>query len=145
MPESDIIMFDGVCNLCNGFVKFIISRDKQNRYRFVYLQSPVAAELLRKYGISEKLKTIILIENGKVYDRSTAALRIARHLDRGWSWMYGFIIIPKFIRDGFYRLIAKYRYRWFGKKTHCMIPTPEIKSKFLEYDTQKENAGVGSQ
>lgn len=145
MNDRAVILFDGVCNLCNGFVNFIIRKDKRNYFRFGSLQSVAAEKLLTEYEVTEKLSTIVLIENGNVYKRSGAALRICRKLSGGWPLFYIFIIIPPFIRDGIYNIVAKYRYRWFGKKEQCMIPTPELRSKFLEYEAEKENAGTGSQ
>ena len=124
---------------------FIILRDQKNYFRFASLQSVVAEKILSEYGVTEELKTIVLIENGKVFRRSGAALRICRHLSGGWPLCYGFLIIPAFIRDGIYNLISKYRYKWFGKKDQCMIPTPELRSKFLEYEPQKENIGTGGE
>lgn len=145
MDKKAVILFDGVCNLCNGFVNFIIRRDKKNRFRFASLQSDAAAALLSRYSVTKNLKTIIFIENGKVYSRSGAALHICRRLSGGWPLLYGFIIVPSFIRDAFYDLVAKYRYRWFGKRDQCMIPTPALRSKFLDYENWQENTGAGSQ
>jgi predicted DCC family thiol-disulfide oxidoreductase YuxK len=129
---SAVILFDGICNFCNGSVNFIIERDAGAYFKFAPLQSPVAEKLLAENGI-DKVETdsIVFIENGKAYTYSTAALRIARKLDGIWSVLYVFIILPEFIRDFFYKLFAKYRYKMFGKKDECMIPTPEIRSRFL--------------
>lgn len=135
MNEKGIILFDGVCNLCNGFVHFIIRRDKNNYFKFASLQSETAKEILIRFGVQEKLKTIVFIENKKVYKRSTAALHICRRLQGAWPLLYGFIIVPPFLRDAVYNLVAKYRYQWFGKKDQCMLPTPALQSKFLEYES----------
>ena len=135
MNEKGIILFDGVCNLCNGFVHFIIRRDKNNYFKFASLQSETAKEILIRFGLQEKLKTIVFIENKKVYKRSTAALHICRRLQGAWPLLYGFIIVPPFLRDAVYNLVAKYRYQWFGKKDQCMLPTPALQSKFLEYES----------
>ncbi|MEP7129330.1 MAG: thiol-disulfide oxidoreductase DCC family protein, partial [Chitinophagales bacterium] len=117
---SSIILFDGVCNLCNGFVQFVIKRDKRERFVFGALQSEAARKILDGFEhSSEKMNTVILIEDGNIYTQSTAALRIAKQLRGGWSLLYVFIIIPKFLRDGIYNLIAKYRYRIFGKEEAC--------------------------
>lgn len=130
---SSIILFDGVCNLCNGFVQFVIKRDKTERFIFGTLQSEAATKLLDGFEYSsEKMNTVILIEEGKIYTQSTAALRIAKQLAGGWSLFYGFIIVPKFLRDGIYNLIAKYRYRIFGKEPTCMVPAPKLKKRFIE-------------
>lgn len=129
---SAIILFDGVCNFCNGSVNFIIDRDPEKYFKFAPLQSEVAEKLLKENGV-DKIETdsVVLIEDGKVYTRTTAALRIARRLSGYWSWFYGFIVVPSFCRDIFYRLFAKYRYKMFGKQEACMLPSPEVRSRFL--------------
>lgn len=129
-----MIFFDGVCNLCNHSVQFVIKRDQHDYFRFAALQTEAAkAQLtaLNSVPHQAELNTIILLENGKVYDRSTAALRIARKLSGLWPLLYGFIIIPRFIRDFFYQLISKNRYRIWGKQESCMVPSAALKSKFL--------------
>lgn len=133
-----VILFDGVCNLCNGTVVFIIKRDKRNVFKFATLQSEVAHDLLIPFSSNEKnqessnaLDSIILLENGKKHTKSSAALRIAKHLSGAYPLLYGLMIIPKFLRDWGYSIIAKNRYKWFGKKESCMIPTPELQKKFL--------------
>lgn len=130
---SAIVLFDGVCNFCEGSVNFIISHDKNDYFKFATLQSETAQELLGEHNINkEETDSVILIENGKAYTHSDAALNIAVHLDGIWSAPYFLIIIPKFIRDFFYKLFAKYRYKMFGKKDVCMMPTPRIRQKFLD-------------
>lgn len=125
-------MFDGVCNFCSGSVNFIIERDRQNRFKFAPLQSEIGERLLREHGIDkEKTDSVILIDDGKAFTHSTAALKIAKHLSGIWSWFYFFIVVPKPVRDFFYKWIAKNRYRLFGKMDACMMPTPEIRKKFL--------------
>ncbi|HSQ44652.1 MAG TPA: thiol-disulfide oxidoreductase DCC family protein [Ginsengibacter sp.] len=132
MYQHSIILFDGVCNLCNGAVKFVIKRDNRNQFLFASLQSDEGKQILEEHNFPDnKMKSFFLVENGKVYDRSTAALRVARRLTGLWPLLYGFIIVPGFIRDGVYNWIAKNRYQWFGKKDECMVPTPELKAKFL--------------
>jgi len=127
-----ILLFDGVCNLCNGVIKFAIKRDRNAHLHFASLQSEPAKVLMRQHGLDEnQLKTFILIENGKAHTRSTAALRLARHFTGLWPMLYIFIIIPKPIRDAVYNFISKNRYRWFGKEESCMIPTPDISARFL--------------
>jgi len=129
---DQIILFDGVCNLCNGSVQFVIQRDPEGRFNFAALQSDAAKQLLKDYQLPvSDLYSIILIKKGKVYQRSSAALEIARGLSGLWPLLYVFVVIPPFIRDGIYNWIAKNRYRWFGQKEECMIPTPELKSRFL--------------
>ena len=133
MKTPPIILFDGVCNLCNGAVQFIIERDKKQHFRFASLQSKIGQEYQQKAGLAiDKIDTILLVENGKIYQKSTAALRIARHLDGLWSVLYVFIIVPPFIRNAVYDFIAKNRYKWFGKQDSCWMPTPDLKKLFLE-------------
>jgi predicted DCC family thiol-disulfide oxidoreductase YuxK len=129
---SAIILFDGVCNFCNGSVNFIIERDPQKYFKFAPLQSEIGEKLLKEKGV-DKIETdsVVLIEDEKVYTHTTAALRIARRLSGSWSWFYGFIVVPPFIRDVFYKLFAKYRYQMFGKQEACMLPTPEMRERFL--------------
>lgn len=125
-------MFDGVCNLCNWFVNFIIARDKKNRFQFGSLQSAVVIDLLRRHDfLTSDLSTVILLENEKLYYQSTAVLRILRMLGGVWSLMYVFIVLPKPLRDFMYNLIARHRYKLFGRQDTCMIPTPELKAKFV--------------
>lgn len=129
---SAIILFDGVCNFCNGSVNFIIERDRKNYFKFAPLQSEIGQKLLGENGIDKtETDSVILIENGKAYTHSTAALKVANKLDGAWSWLYAFIIIPKPLRDFFYKTFAKYRYKLFGKTDACMMPTPEIRARFL--------------
>ncbi len=131
MAEKSIIFFDGICNLCNGSVQFVIERDKQDQFKFAALQSDFAKLELVKYKLDvTKGDSFVLLENGKVYEQSTAALRVAKHLGGGWPLLYAFIIFPAFIRNGVYAYIAKNRYKWFGKQESCWVPTPELKAKF---------------
>jgi predicted DCC family thiol-disulfide oxidoreductase YuxK len=130
--EHGIILFDGVCNLCNGTVQFILKRDRKGYFQFASLQSDAGQELLKKYNLpTEAFNSFVLIENNKAYLQSTGALRVARRLNAAWPLLYGFIIVPAFIRNFFYNLISKNRYRWFGKKEECMLPLPEWKGRFL--------------
>tara|TARA_B110000003_G_C16582002_1_gene508436 strand:- start:746 stop:1153 length:408 start_codon:yes stop_codon:yes gene_type:complete len=127
-----IILFDGVCNLCNGAVNFVIKRDPGNVFKFAPLQEKQGALLLKTHAIDiQKLESIVLIENEKVYIKSSAALRITKKLSGLWPLFFVLLIIPSFIRDGIYDIIAKNRYKWFGKKEQCMIPTPGLIEKFL--------------
>ncbi|EAQ40009.1 hypothetical protein MED134_04629 [Dokdonia sp. MED134] len=128
-----IILFDGVCNLCNGAITFIIQRDKKDLFRYAPLQSEIGKELAAKHHIDlDKVDSIILVTEDKAYAKSTAALRIAKQLSAGWPLLAVFLILPRFLRDAVYDFIARNRYKWFGKKEACMIPTPELKSKFLD-------------
>ena len=132
MPEESIIFFDGVCNLCNSSVNFVIKRDKKSVFKFATLQSELARKILSDNSLLfTDLNSFVLVENGIVYTRSTAALRVCRYLNGWWPLMFGFIIVPRFIRDIIYNLISKNRYRWFGKKENCMIPTSDVKARFL--------------
>lgn len=132
MQAPLIILFDGVCNLCNGFVQFVIKRDPHAKFKFGTLQSNKAIELLIPHHINpEELNSVIFIENNKVYTQSDAAIKIAQHLGSAWPLAASLLIIPKFIRNAVYRFIAKNRYRWFGKKMQCMVPSPDLKSRFL--------------
>jgi len=126
-----IVLFDGVCNFCNGSVNFIIKNDPDGRFKFAPLQSEIGQELRAKHGIGDDVDSIILVEDGKAFTHSAAALRVARGLGGVWSLGYGFIVIPAFIRDWFYKLFAKYRYKLFGKRDVCMMPTPEVRARFL--------------
>ena len=130
--SQSIVLFDGVCNLCNGAVTFLIRNDKNDRFRFAALQSEMGVDLTTKYGIdTQEVDSIVLIENDKAYVRSDAALRIAKRMSGAYPLLYVFVIIPRFLRDPIYKWVARNRYRWFEKKNQCMIPTPELKAKFL--------------
>jgi len=112
MPQQSIILFDGVCNLCNGAVQFVIKRDKYNQFLFASLQSEEGKKILADNNFYDnKMNSFLLVENGKVYDHSTAALRVSKKLKGLWPMLYGFIIVPRFIRDGVYAFIAKNRYQ----------------------------------
>ncbi|MFT4092999.1 MAG: thiol-disulfide oxidoreductase DCC family protein [Niabella sp.] len=127
-----IILFDGVCNLCNGAVQFVIKRDRRHIFRFASLQSEAGKQLLAAFGLPEDhLKSFVYIDGEKVYTRSDAALKVAGALSYPSKLMAVFLIIPKFIRDFFYNIIAMNRYKWFGKTDACMIPTPELRQRFL--------------
>lgn len=128
-----VIFFDGVCNLCHGAVQFTIERDAKDVFKFASLQSEYAQQQLLPFDIDpRKGNSFVLLENNNVYQRSTAALRVARKLNGFWPLLYGFIIIPAFLRDAVYNWIAKNRYKWFGEKESCWIPTPALRSKFLD-------------
>lgn len=134
--EKKIILFDGVCNLCNGAVIFTIERDKNNLFRYAALQSAPGRKLIAKHGIdTSKTDSIILVDGDEYYIKSSAALRVARHLSGGYPLLYGFMILPKLIRDRIYDIVAHNRYKWFGRKESCMVPTPELKAKFLHEET----------
>ena len=131
--DKIIILFDGVCNLCNSSVNFIIDKDKKDVFRFAPLQSDYGRNVSEKFGLpTGNYDSFVLIENGKCYIKSSAALKTARHLPHFYKLFYAFIIIPPFLRNPIYDFIASNRYKWFGKKDSCRIPTPELKNKFLE-------------
>ncbi|SEG41894.1 thiol-disulfide oxidoreductase DCC family protein [Algoriphagus boritolerans] len=129
---KSVILFDGVCNLCNASIDFIIKRDKKNRFLVGALQEEAGKKLLSRFEVnSEYLDSLVLIEDGQVYFRSTAALKIAKNLPGLWPLFYLLIFLPSSLRDGIYDWIGKNRYRWFGKKNTCRLPSPEEKAKFL--------------
>ena len=129
---KQVILFDGVCNLCNSSVQFVINHDPRSSFQFAALQSASGKALLKIHGLPDtNLYSVILIRGHQVYQRSRAALEIARGLSGLWPLLYIFVIVPPFIRNGVYDWIAANRYRWFGEKNECMIPTPELKSRFL--------------
>jgi predicted DCC family thiol-disulfide oxidoreductase YuxK len=131
--NSSVILFDGICNLCNGFVQFVIKRDRKNVFKFASLQSAYGQKFLTENKLNtDEFKSIILYKNEKLFTQSTAALKIFKELNGLWKLFFAFIVIPKFIRDAVYNLIARNRYRWFGKKETCMVPTKELEEKFLE-------------
>lgn len=129
----EIIVFDGMCNLCSGAVQFIIKRDPGMHYKFASLQSGYGQRILKQLDLSPtELHSIILLRGEKCLQRSDAALEIAKNLSGGWPLFYGFKMIPRFIRDGVYDLIARNRYSWFGKKNACWMPTPELMARFVD-------------
>jgi predicted DCC family thiol-disulfide oxidoreductase YuxK len=130
--RKKIILFDGVCNFCNFWVDFVISRDKSDQFIFAALQSSQAEELIKKYEIFPvKKESLILISGPKLYTKSTAALRICKELNSPIRILFPMVIIPKFIRDFIYYLIANYRYQLFVKRESCRVPADEEKDKFL--------------
>jgi predicted DCC family thiol-disulfide oxidoreductase YuxK len=132
ISSKQIILFDGVCNLCNQSVQFVIQRDSSSKFLYTALQSETGQRLLREYHLPVgNVYSVILLKNNKVYQRSSAALEIARGLNGLWPLFYAFIIIPPFIRNAVYDWIARNRYKWFGQRNECMIPTTELKSRFL--------------
>jgi predicted DCC family thiol-disulfide oxidoreductase YuxK len=134
--SSTIILFDGVCNLCSGVVRFVIARDPHAHFRFAALQSDAARRACAEVGATPPAAvdpdTIIVIADGRALERSDAALAIAARLPFPWPMFGVFRILPRALRDWLYRLVAKNRYRWFGKSDTCMMPTPELRARFLE-------------
>lgn len=131
--SNPILFFDGVCNLCQGSVQFVISRDSKEQFKFASLQSSLFKEnfphLLPDDGIWD---SFILLENGRFFTKSTAALRVAKRLPFPYPITYFLMVLPRFLRDGVYGYISKNRYKWFGKKDACWLPTPELKARFLD-------------
>src|SRR6478735_6987457 len=133
LKDGPLILFDGVCNLCNNSVQFIIKHDPPAYFKYSSLQSAAGQYLLHKFNLPEsQLHSVILIKNESIFQKSDAALEIAKNLNGLWSTLTIFKIIPRVVRDWLYDVVAKNRYTWFGKKDTCMIPTPELKSRFIE-------------
>ena len=133
--DGPVLLFDGVCNLCNGFVRFVVRFDHDGVFRFAPLQSPVARELLERHDIpieNEAFDTVVLVEDGECYTKSTAALRVARRLDGPWPLAYPLVVLPRRLRDGVYDLVAEHRYRLFGRSESCQVPPPAVRERFTE-------------
>jgi len=131
MNSETVVLFDGVCNLCSSSVQWIIEHDEKAQFKFTSLQSNTGLEFRKKYNIPYNIDSVILIQNDIAYFKSTAALKIARNCNGAWKMLYGFIVIPRFLRDIVYDFIARNRYKWFGKKEVCWIPDPELKKRFI--------------
>jgi predicted DCC family thiol-disulfide oxidoreductase YuxK len=131
-----VVLFDGVCNLCNASVLFVIDRDPAGYFAFLPLQGSEAQRYLERHGCGggADLSSIVLIEGGRCFRRSTAALRVARRLTGAWPLLYGFLVVPAPVRDFLYAWIAHNRYRWFGRAERCRIASPELQSRFLSPD-----------
>ncbi|MBS1619149.1 MAG: thiol-disulfide oxidoreductase DCC family protein [Bacteroidetes bacterium] len=132
LPER-LVLFDGVCNLCNASVQFVIRHDPEGRFRFAALQSEVGQEVLRAHGLAadQLFDSFVYLREGQLYQRSAAALYLLRDLGGIWRLLYAFVIIPRPVRDAVYDVVAKYRYKWFGKRDSCMVPTAELRGRFL--------------
>lgn len=126
-----VILFDGVCNLCNGVVVFLIKHDKKAVFKFASLQSAAAQQLIGQYEDLKNFDTVVLLQDGQVFQKSTAALKVLKHLPWYWQWAQVFWLVPQSLRDLAYNWIARNRYKWFGKMEACMIPTPGLKNRFL--------------
>ena len=136
MAEASIVLFDGVCNLCDGAVTFILDHDRRRRFLVASLQSEEGSAVLAAVGRASLARgsdpdSMVLVEDGRAYEGSTAVLRIARGLGAPWSFASVFLLLPRPLRDAAYRFIARHRYRWFGKSDVCRVPTPELKDRFL--------------
>lgn len=133
LADKSQVYVDGMCNLCNGSVKFILPRDRKFRFQFGTLQSEATQRLLTAFGANPaELSTVVLVEKGKLYTRSAAVLRIARGLGGAWPAIYAFVIVPPLVRNAVYDWVAMNRDRWFGRSSACLVPPPEWKDRFLD-------------
>src|SRR5271166_355157 len=131
--ERLLVLFDGVCQFCNSSVNFIIDHDPQKHFCFATLQSPLGQAMLERFDLADKhVDSVIVIEKKHCYLKSTAALRIARHLQSPWPVLSLFIMVPQPLRDSGYDWLARHRYQWFGKLDQCRIPTPEVRERFVD-------------
>jgi len=132
LAAHPVLLFDGVCNLCHGAVRFVLDRDRAARFRFAPLQSDVGRALLGRHGLDpDALDTMVLVDAAGAHVRSTGMLRVARALGAPWSWLYPLVALPRRLRDAVYDWIARNRYRWFGKKDACPLPDPAWRDRFL--------------
>ncbi len=132
VPAHPIIIFDGVCNFCDGYINFVMDHEQSQRLKFAPFQSEIGRKILRSSGINpDQISTLYFYEEGVMYEKSTAVLRIIRYLNSPWNWAYSLVFIPRFLRDIIYSWIAKNRYKFFGMKEACRIPTLAEKSRFL--------------
>jgi len=133
---ENLVIFDGVCNLCVHSVQFILHHEANPEFRFAPVQSPYGARRMRELGLDpEDAKTFVVIANGTAYTKSDAAIELSRYFRAPWRWLAAVRIIPRPVRDWVYSLFAKNRYQWFGRTDECMVPTPEITSRFVEDET----------
>ncbi|MDB5251774.1 MAG: thiol-disulfide oxidoreductase family protein [Flaviaesturariibacter sp.] len=133
MEQPPVILFDGVCNFCNGAINFVLRQDRRKRLRFAPLQSPAGQALLKQYGLDKNtFDSFVLIREGKVYRKSTAALAVLNELPWYWKEAQVLRIVPRFLRDTIYDFIARNRYRWFGRRDACMVPTADMRARFIE-------------
>jgi predicted DCC family thiol-disulfide oxidoreductase YuxK len=133
VAAAPVILFDGVCNLCNGLVAFVIRHDPApGRFRFAALQSPTGRSILTRHGLStEDFDTFVLADGGRVWLRSSAALRVVRALGLPWSLLWALVVVPRPLRDAAYAWVARHRYGWWGRRAECMVPTPELQGRFV--------------
>lgn len=133
--DHPVILFDGVCNLCNGFVQFVIARDAEKQFRFAPLQSAAGNRLREQYGVPDAVDSIVLLTGEEYFLKSAAAIRIVKRLGGLWPLLTVFLFVPRVLRDWVYDMVAAHRYQWFGKRDVCMTPTGDIKDRFLDTDT----------
>jgi predicted DCC family thiol-disulfide oxidoreductase YuxK len=130
--DTPILLFDGVCNLCSRAVQFVIRHDPEGRFRFAALQSETGRRLLVENGLpADTLDTFVLVEGPRCFTRSDAAIEIARRLSVGWRWLRLVAVVPRPLRDRLYGIVVRNRYRWFGRRESCLVPTPELTRRFL--------------
>lgn len=132
--QHPVILFDGVCNLCNSSVQKVIKHDPERKFRYTSLQGQLGQEVLQHFYLpATQFNSFLLLQNGKLFTKSTAALKVMKQMSGGWKWLYyPLMIIPPFIRNFFYDIIARNRYKWFGKQEACWLPTPELKALFYD-------------
>ena len=131
--DESTVLFDGVCNLCSGFVQFVLPRDEAGKYRFASLQSDAGQALLAEHDLPrDDLESVVLIEDGESHVKSAAIIRIATGLGGAYRLLSPFRYVPRSLRDRIYDFVADHRYRWFGKKDRCMMPSEDVESRFLE-------------
>jgi len=130
---NPVILFDGVCNLCNSSVLFVIKHDPKKQFRFASIQGDYGQQVLKQFQLPpDSLNSFILLKDNQIYTHSTGALKVAKQLSGPWPLLYAFIIVPPFIRNAVYQFIANNRYKWFGKKEQCMVPSPALKELFYQ-------------
>jgi predicted DCC family thiol-disulfide oxidoreductase YuxK len=136
--KNPVILFDGLCNLCNGTVRFIIKRDKKKQFRFASLQGNIGQQVLQQINLhQDSFDSFLLLKEGKIYSHSTAVLKVVKELSGLWPSLYLFILFPPFLRNAIYHFIASHRYQWFGKKETCSLPSsPAIKEYFLDHEQE---------
>jgi len=133
LAEHPVLLFDGVCNLCNGVVQFLLPRDSAGVLRFASLQSDAGQRLLEAYGVPvDDLETVVLLDGEGYHLRSNAVIRVAEHLGGVYALARGFRLVPRFVRDWLYDVVAEHRYRVFGRREQCMVPSPDVEERFLE-------------
>ena len=131
--DKPILLFDGVCNFCDSTVNFIIDRDPRKNIRFAALQSQAGQQLLEKFSLDKNnFDSLVVVHKGRYFKKTSAVLRIVRWMKFPWNWLSIFIIIPPFIGNFFYDIVARNRYKWFGKLEYCRVPTPDVKERFLQ-------------
>lgn len=127
-----VILFDGICNLCNQSVQFILKRDVTEKIQFASLQGQFGSKMVAKQRHPNQLNSLILLEGTRQYEKSTAVLRICRYLNWPWKFFMIFLIVPRPIRDAVYTYIANHRYKWFGHQEQCLLPSPKYKHRFID-------------